>query len=146
MCDVSHCFQGVVGNARDINYNNLTKESPNVNKFTRFFCVSAMATIVAEAHGQSRESAVRELDNVLGETVDPLNVGVIPNPTQEVRDRMSIAETACRMVHTPQCLFWQTEWGEVPVDVGCINWGQANPARRPPVYGRGRGRGRARLI
>ena len=142
---MSHCFQGIVGNARDINYNNLTKEAPNVNKFTRFFCVSAMAAIVAEADGRPPHEAVDQLDDVLEEAVDPLNVGIIRDPSEDIRGRMLIAETACRMVHDPPCLFWQTGWGEIPENVARINWGVDNPPRRPAVYGRGRGRGRGRV-
>lgn len=146
-CDVSHCFQGIIGNARDFNYHNMTKEAPNVNKFTRFFCVCAMASIVADAQGASQEDAVDDLEAVIeGDTeVQPLNVGVVANPSARVAGRMTIAQEACRMVHDPLCLFWQTEWGEIPENVGRINWGVDNPPRQAPIYrrrGRGRGRGR----
>lgn len=155
---MSHCFQGIVGNSRDINYNNLTKEAPNVNKFTRFFCVAAMASVVREAAGagqqQASQQAVHDLEASIEGNVGPLNVAVVARPSRAIQARMLVAETACRMVHDPPCLFWQGEtWGEIPTNVRNVRWNEANPPPDPNRgygrgrgrRGRGRGRGRARV-
>lgn len=135
MTDISHTFQGCLGSARDINWNNLAKESPFINRSTRGFCAMAMAV----ALGASLDS-VAAAAGLAG--ITPEQAGAEAERANEAlrsqgvtTDKIKIVKDACALVHRSTCVFWDESWGRIPESVGRLRYGLINQERTAAAYG-----------
>ena len=119
-----------------MNWNNLVKEPGYINRFTRGFCVVAMAralgvsteaidATLGKANTEAEAEAEAERAN------ETLSQGQVPT-----EENVKIVKAACALVHNPPCCFWNDRYGTVPAPVVRVKFGAENVERAEASYGR----------